>query len=196
VTCSFAGCGRKHHAKGLCNGHHKQSLRGEHLAELKITRQSALALMGLTFRDFFWSKTLGCVRTGCIEWMGSRDKLGYGRLVVTGSSVLAHRKAWELERATVPEGLHVCHKCDNPPCVNPDHLFIGTHVDNMMDKHGKGRCRTVTGELSKSKLTEAAVREIRADKISLVKDLAAKFGVRPNTISMVRTGRNWRHVKP
>ena len=92
----------------------------------------------------FWAKI---DKSGdCWEWTGYRDRLGYGRLRVDGSLMLAHRVAWELEHGYISEGLNVCHHCDNPPCVRPNHLFLGTQRDNIKDSVHKGRhaCATKT----------------------------------------------------
>lgn len=85
--------------------------------------------------------------TPCTEWTGCRMKNGYGRLYpkgMKGRSVLAHRQAWEEAYGPIPPGLFVCHRCDNPPCVNPSHLFLGTNADNMRDKVEKGRASRPT----------------------------------------------------
>ena len=74
----------------------------------------------------------------CWEWIGNKDKDGYGRLSLN-KIIRAHRYSWELYFGKIPGDLIICHRCDNPPCVNPDHLFIGTHLDNARDREKKGR---------------------------------------------------------
>lgn len=92
----------------------------------------------------FWSY----VQRGdeCWTWIGARDANGYGRLSLPGRGTIgAHRVSWELHRGEIPDGLCVLHRCDNPPCVWPEHLFLGTHADNVADRIAKGRSRYVTG---------------------------------------------------
>lgn len=88
----------------------------------------------------FWPKV---DQTGgpdaCWPWMACRNRHGYGKVGVGGISVTAHRAVWELANGPIPAGLHVLHRCDNPPCVNPAHLFLGTNADNVEDKVRKGR---------------------------------------------------------
>ena len=77
--------------------------------------------------------------SACIEWTGSRNPKGYGQKKVGGKTIFAHRWAWEQANGPIPDGLHVLHTCDNPPCVNVDHLFLGTNADNVKDRDAKGR---------------------------------------------------------
>ena len=79
----------------------------------------------------------------CVEWKGARNKRGYGSInpEAHGGHRLAHRWAWEKFNGAIPNGMHVLHSCDNPPCINPGHLFLGTHDDNMRDSREKGRQR-------------------------------------------------------
>ena len=78
-------------------------------------------------------------RQDCWLWLGSVNNYGYGTLGHNKKVILAHRYAWEITNGAIPDGLLVCHSCDNPPCVNPDHLFLGTHTDNLNDCISKGR---------------------------------------------------------
>jgi HNH endonuclease len=75
----------------------------------------------------------------CWEWSGARDRYGYGKLRRDTVYWKAHRLAWTLEHGPIPDGMYVCHHCDNPPCVNPAHLFLGTSRDNQLDRVAKGR---------------------------------------------------------
>lgn len=152
--------------------------------------------------------------TECIEWTGSVVG-GYGVLSVNAGEkrklVLAHRFAYELFKGPIPNGLCVCHACDNPLCTNPDHLFLGTLADNNRDRSNKGRSgrRAFTeedlkkysdmnrGERNNSaKLTEEKVRAIRQlHGIETVKTIAKKFGVSESAIKSIFQGRTWAHVK-
>lgn len=90
----------------------------------------------------FWSKVARRAPGECWEWIGSRFPRGYGRLKLNRKTAYAHRVSWELAHGVpVPDGLCVLHRCDNPPCVNPAHLWSGTMADNMHDRDAKGRGR-------------------------------------------------------
>ena len=131
---------------------------------------------------------------GCWLWLGSRNRRGYGYFYVNGGVVRAHRAAWEFANGPIPDGLLVCHTCDNPPCVRPDHLWLGTYVDNARDRDAKGRMPVRAGEAqSAARLTEDAVRQIRASKLSQPA-LARQFGVSQRLIWAVLKGESWRHV--
>lgn len=92
----------------------------------------------LTTAERFWAKVRKS--EGCWEWIGCKNKKGYGQFGLLRRAHAAHRVAWELAYGKIPKGLHVCHHCDNPGCVRPDHLFLGTNLDNHKDSAAKGRC--------------------------------------------------------
>lgn len=132
----------------------------------------------------------------CIEWQGAKDANGYGRLTIQRRQLYAHRWTWEQAYGPVPQGLCVCHHCDNPGCINLDHLWLGTKEDNWNDmrtkqRHRGGGAQGVRQHLSK--LTDDQVREIRAANATQ-DELAKRYGVSQTTISNIRRGRTWRHV--
>jgi hypothetical protein len=137
-----------------------------------------------------------CVtENGCWEWAGFRNAArgGYGQIGDgNGKVVMTHRAAWMVWRGPIPPGLCVLHRCDNPPCCNPAHLFLGTKADNNADMAAKGRVQR--GErASHAKLTEAQVLAIRDDPRSQVV-IAAEHGIDPAQISRIKSGRAWSHV--
>lgn len=140
---------------------------------------------------------------GCWLWQGSRKRhprtgeLTYGSIKVGGKLRLAHRVSWHLYRgADLDHPLKVCHSCDNPICVNPSHLFVGTQLDNVRDMHAKGRARkrAPKGEASPAaKLTDQDVRMIRTST-SRVRDLAIQLRVSHSVVSEARRRVTWKHI--
>jgi hypothetical protein len=129
--------------------------------------------------------------SGCFLWRGPVDGRGYGRTYMGGKTVKAHRAAWELVNGPIPVGMLVRHRCDNPSCVNPDHLLIGTDRDNSDDK--VRRRRHSFGERNHTaKLTPGQVAAIRADARSN-SAIARELGVHNATISRIRSGGLWNH---
>ena len=141
----------------------------------------------------FWSKV---EKTDtCWLWTGYKHNQGYGIVRLNGNIVRAHRVSYFLEHGIIPEGLHICHHCDNPSCVNPSHLFAGTHKDNMQDKVNKGRCNAVYGEKHhKASLTEEQVLEIRAIKNINQTEIAKLYGIHFNVVSSIILRKSWRHI--
>ena len=135
---------------------------------------------------------------GCWEWQASRSGFGHGQFFIQGRGVIgAHRFAYELSNGPIPDGLHCRHRCDNPPCCNPRHLFIGTALDNILDCVNKGR--NARGESSgNSKLTEAEVAAIRKAYATgrwTQAQIAEHVGVSPSTVSQIVRREGWRHVE-
>ena len=131
----------------------------------------------------------------CWIWTGSRQsKNRYGTFGIGGKILLAHRVSYSIYRGEIRAGLHALHTCDVPYCVNPEHIFLGNHHDNMRDKEEKGRGNQVKGQRhGNAKLTEDAVKEIRASNDTL-KSLAAKYGVSFGLIGHIKSRRAWNHV--
>jgi hypothetical protein len=137
--------------------------------------------------------------TGCWEWSAGRHPLGYGIVWIDGKCYRASRVAWVALRGPIPEGQCALHRCDNPPCINPDpekHVFLGTKGENSRDMVTKGR--SASGERhSQSKLTAAQVAEIRrlvATGELTTEQIGARFGVRGPAISRIATGKRWGKV--
>ena len=137
--------------------------------------------------------------SGCWLWLGMQQ-VGkeYGLFCFKQRTVKAHRASWEIYCGEIPVGMSVLHKCDNPPCVNPDHLFLGSQSDNIKDRVKKGRSRGPTGESAPlAKLTATKVIELRRlherNGVS-VQDLADRFGIHKATVHKILKGNIWRHV--
>ena len=138
----------------------------------------------------------------CWPWMLGKTPLGYGwlgphrRVYTPHVAQHAHRAAWLALKGEIPRGMFVLHKCNNPPCCNPRHLYIGTHSDNMKDLARTGFKPPWRGGTKQhlSKLNDQKVRAIRRSKLSCEK-LAARYGVWGGTIHAARTGKTWKHVK-
>ena len=145
------------------------------------------------YAERFWSRV--DKNGSCWLWTGSRTYNGYGHFYGKIDGVVywrANRFSWALANGSIPDGMFVCHRCDNPWCVNPDHLFIGDRFDNMRDALQKGRF--ANGERARhAKLTEPQVIEIkRSDESDSV--LAKRFNIDPSAITKIRNGTNWKHV--
>lgn len=131
----------------------------------------------------------------CWPWLGRRGHHGYGAFSVVAVAFKAHRVAYWLAGGVEPGDLSVCHRCDNPPCCNPRHLFLGTQADNNADMDAKGR-RSRGSKHSSSKLTEAAVLEVRALLAEGLthRAIAARFGVCHAVVGCIARGTTWSHV--
>lgn len=132
--------------------------------------------------------------TGCWLWQLGKTSAGYGQITIDKSVVYAHRASFAAFKGDIPDGMEVCHTCDNPSCINPTHLFLGSHRENMTDAARKGRMGGPSGEKSgAAKLTVAQVREIRKSEGSHRK-LAAIYGVSHRTIGYIKNYKIWREA--
>ncbi len=202
MTCSFEGCGRVVAARGLCGSHWSQWRH--RCGRLSPLHTSPHGLPAKPVEQRFWRFVAKGANDECWLWTGAKADLGYGKFYLSRErkGERAHRVAWEMLRGAIPIGLYVLHNCpggDNPACVNPNHLFLGTKRDNSRDMVAKGRnvYRIRIGEANnKARLTSEAVRAIRSALVSGVSasSLARQFGVHHSTVQRVAAGRTWRHV--
>jgi hypothetical protein len=179
-------------ARGFCQKHYARFKK--YGAHVDNNRSHAPAT------DRFWryvNKTDGCwLWTG-----GSRSKKGYGQIGGGGKGakhILAHRLSYEIHKGQIPEGMVVMHSCDNPSCVNPDHLSVGTQSQNILEAFAKGRkvCRPPHkfGEShGASKIKELDAIEI-LKSTEATKIIAAKYGVSKSAIERLRNGKSWKHL--
>jgi hypothetical protein len=156
-----------------------------------------------TMIERFHDSYMPVTETGCWLWIGCKSSCGYPQ-IHTGQNKYraAHRYSFELFKGPIPAGMCVCHKCDTPSCVNPDHFFIGTHAENMADQMRKGRhkTRSINGPpvaffLEKNpnaKLKNVDVLEIRRiARFTNKRVIAERFGVHPMTITRILNGSTW-----
>jgi hypothetical protein len=141
--------------------------------------------MGERFADRFIPEP----NSGCYLWTGTLHARGYGMILPNGSNtpMLAHRVAYELHCGPIEPGMVICHRCDNPPCVNPAHLFVGTQADNLADMDRKGRRQR------NSAVDPEIIRAIRADSRP-AKELAALHNISVKTVRNYRDGKTWSHI--
>ena len=185
--CSFPACERPYFDEGHCRIHLRHLRKGKPLRPLKPVHGPRL--------ERFWLYVDKRGPDECWEWKGGLDE-EYGAFRWNGNR-RAHRVMWELTHGEKADGC-VCHTCDNPPCVNPAHLWVGTRGDNMRDMAAKGRHWQPKGERHpRAKLTEADVLTIRAEAPSCsaeYRDTGRRFGVSGWCVSSVIKRRSWTHI--
>lgn len=178
LICSFDGCGRKVLSKGWCSAHYKQVVVG------KKDPKSIIVYLPIEQRLYLNID----ISNGCWLWKGSVNNKGYG--IIGSDNTYVHRLSFEIAYGIkLSKNQEVCHKCDIPNCINPEHLFIGTHSDNMIDMAIKGRS-------GNKKLSDDEVKEIRILKqLYSYKELSEKFGVSKSSIKDIIHRRNYDWLK-
>lgn len=192
-ACCYVGCDRPAQARGMCNTHYMQK------------RRAGLLPVGTRLPspvdERFWRQVRKT--SGCWEWMGkAKDPRGYGQIGLGGKGAkqeLVHRFSYQLHKGPIPEGLVVMHACDNPRCVNPDHLSVGTPSENIRDAVRKGRWKAIPplhiGEKQhSSKLTAEKVLYMRANPQIPTKQFCEEYGCAPSSIRKARAGLSWKHL--
>lgn len=164
----------------------------------KFITEEYLASQGLSQRAIphFWSKVM--ITKNCWIWTGSRHKQGYGRLNVPGKErhlAMAHRVSFILNCGPIPDGLDVCHSCDYPPCVRPDHLYAGTESQNIRDSVARDRAANQY-KPRRAKLTETEVDELRQlyDNGEPTPYLAKHYGITIHQAWMIVTRKSWANI--
>lgn len=137
----------------------------------------------------FWSKVSKEDENGCMNWLGSCNHNGYGKYSNTSS----HRMAYKLTQGTIPEGMHILHKCDNRKCCNPEHLSVGTQQDNMNDKVNKKR-QVIGSDINTSKLSKEQVLEILNNTDKSQRQLAKIYNVSQTAIGLIKRRKNWKYI--
>lgn len=149
--------------------------------------------------SLFKERVMLPIYTTCHYWTGSLDDNGYGRIKFCRDgrkiTYFAHRISYQLNNGDVPSHLSVCHKCDNPACVNPDHLWLGTLEDNLDDRNKKGRARYAFGE-QKSKFKESQILAILKDTRDCRSISIDHPGMTPDNVRAIKKRKSWRHVIP
>lgn len=165
---------------------HKCRAKNPSLARHLVTGSAPVELA-----DYFWQRVGFGMPDECWEWTSNRTKLGYARI---RDRRTGHRVAWTLTFGAIPRGMCVLHRCDNPPCCNPNHLFLGTVLDNNRDRHRKDRSRGPQGEQNAAaKLTPADVLAIRAST-GTHQEVAIRFNLFRGTVAKIRRRELWAHL--
>lgn len=190
--CSVSECMTNVVAKGVCDKHYRRLKNHGSTDGSMFTRESVEARLWRRVNKA--GQIVPHIGSQCWEWVGNTIKDGYGLIRDRKKMVLTHRLSWTMAYGAIPDGMLVLHHCDNPPCVNPSHLFIGTDADNASDRDSKGRRKPLIGEMNgRAKLRELDVRSIRND-VRSTKEIAASYNISIPLVQKIRHGDIWKHV--
>ena len=188
TKCNFDGCQRDAVCKGYCDMHYRRLLKRGNVNDYGSKKVD----LGSDVDRFH--KKYDVQENGCWIWKGGTRPNSKGVLYPRhwsedGKSIGAHRFSYQMTHGEIPAGVYICHKCDTPLCVNPCHLFAGTHIDNMADMVAKQRSYRGKGEEKKglAKLTNEQARQIR-EMSGSQSEIAKKFGVSQTTIGRIKRG--------
>jgi hypothetical protein len=180
LTCSYPGCCGKHQARGYCKRHYTQLLK---TGSVEIIRANP----HLPPDQRFWKFANKGNPDECWNWSGQRDKDGYGCFrFSTAKPMRAHRYSFELHGGQPQDGLFVCHKCDNPSCVNPNHLYLGSQSDNMKDRHRAGK--------TPFRISIETVKAIKASAETGAV-LAKRYNISESQVHNIRHGRQRANIE-
>ena len=187
IICKECGKKKNYHARGMGKNCYQKSWKKNDFKRVRLE----------TLSERFWQKVDRRGVDDCWEWMASK-RLGYGRIRVDGKSKSAHRLSWTMHNGKIPDGMQVLHRCDNPSCVNPQHLFLGTVADNVADMLSKGRQKWLSGEETRSsKLTSGDVLDIRRMYSTgnyTYSELAEMFSVSESNVGCIVNRETWKHI--
>lgn len=186
--CSWKNCSRPYHANDLCLMHGGRRLRG--------TDMDRPYRGDITVTDRLWAKVEKLPGDGCWEWQAAGDGRGYGHMRINQRSEKAYRVSFALVNGPIPKGMEVCHACDNKKCVRPDHLFLGTHHENMLDAKAKGIMHPGSRN-GMAKLGDAQVLDLleRATQGVRLRVEAERLGVSKECVRDIIYGRRWGHLR-
>jgi len=183
---------------GMCVLHHCDEPACVNANHLFLATRTEKNQTRVTMAERFWEKVVHASPGDCLIWTGAKNQGGYGVIGISGRrAILAHRASWIIHFGDIPNGLCVLHRCDIRDCVNPDHLFLGTYLDNNNDMIEKGRRRNVCGtDHPRAKLTNDDVRAIRKlrSEGALYRELSSQFNVGITAIRNLLIGKTWKAI--